>query len=79
MAEIQMKPSQFIAEQARTIYERKNGKHLTSWQTPTNDCMLQAILNFIDDNFDDIKVHQPDLPTIQLEETETNDSQPKYR
>lgn len=79
MAEIQMKPSQFIAEQARTIYERKNEKHLLSYQTPTNDCMLQAILDFIDDNFDDIKVHQPDLPTIQLEETETNDSQPKYR
>jgi hypothetical protein len=72
-----MKPSKLIMENARDIYVRKTGKQLLSYQTPTTDCVIQSILDFIDDTNPDIEIAMPDLPTIQLEDE--NDHQPQYR
>lgn len=80
MAEIRIKPSKFIFEQAKLIYNQKNSTPLLSYQTPTNDCIFQAILDFLDDNFDEIVLHQPETPIIQQNaDLNDNDSQPEYR
>jgi hypothetical protein len=72
-----MKPSKLIMENARDIYARKTGKQLLSYQTPTHDCVIQAMLDYIDDNDPDIEIVVPELPTIRIEDD--NDHQPQYR
>lgn len=71
------KPSAIIMESAREIYQRKNGKPLLSYQTPTNDCVLQSILDYLDDTNPDIEIMVPELPTINIEDE--NDHQPQYK
>lgn len=81
MTEVKIKPSQHIFEMAKVIYQRKNGKPILSYQTPPNEYILQAVLDFIDDNFNEIVVHEPELPIIQTEnplEIEKNDDQPNF-
>jgi ATP-dependent Clp protease ATP-binding subunit ClpA len=55
-------------DDARTIYERKTGKPLLSYQTPTHECILQGILNYLDDRDPFVEISLPELPTINLDD-----------
>jgi len=77
MSKRQFKPSELIMDDARTIYERKNGKPLLSYQTPTYECILQGILNYLDDRDPSVEISLPELPTINLDDE--RDDQPEYR
>lgn len=79
MVKVKIKPSKYIFENAKIIYFQKNGKHLLSYQTPPNEYVLQAILDFIDDNHEEIELHEPEIPSIQQEvDLNENDSQPEF-
>ena len=77
MTKRQFKPSELIMDDARTIYERKNGKPLLSYQTPTYECILQGILNYQEKSNPFVEISLPELPTINLDDE--RDDQPQYK